>query len=221
MPADAFAGFMKIHPEMSFLCVNDGSRDNTGEVLKKLCAANPNAALLELTDNCGKAEAVRQGMLHAADTGVRFIGFLDADLATPPEELTGMLASAWESVLCISGCRLVRLGSAITRSPWRHFAGRIFATAASLYLNLPVYDTQCGAKLYAAEAVGSIFQKPFVTKWFFDVEILRRLLRLYGRERILADTLEYPLRSWADRAGSKIRFFPALADFIRLLLSKD
>ena len=221
LPTEAFASFMKNHQAITFLFVNDGSSDNTGAVLEKLCAVHPNARRLELLKNCGKAEAVRRGMLHAAKLPARFFGFWDADLATPLEELPGMLAATADSTLYVSGCRLLRLGTKIRRNPLRHYIGRIFATAASMYLDLPVYDTQCGAKLYAAETVSAIFQKPFVSEWCFDVEILRRLTKLYSKERIIRDGLEFPLCCWEDKSGSKIRPLIVIKDLFRLLFLKD
>lgn len=220
LPAEVFADFMKRHEKITFLFVNDGSTDDTGHVLQKLCAGCNNAKLLELSENCGKAEAVRQGMLRAAGSKARFIGFCDADGATPLEEFIDMLSLSRESTLMISGCRFLRLGGRIKRSPLRHFIGRIFATAASMYLDLPVYDTQCGAKLYASETVAAVFDKPFVTRWFFDVEILDRLILIYGKDRIMQDCFEYPLHCWEDKSGSKIRLGAVLKDFIRLLFSR-
>lgn len=220
LPTEVFADFMRRHEKITFLFVNDGSTDDTGSVLQKLCADCANAQMLELPENCGKAEAVRRGILHAAGSKARFIGFCDADGATPLEEFIDMLSLSRESTLMISGCRFLRLGGRIKRSPLRHFIGRIFATAASMYLDLPVYDTQCGAKLYASETVAAVFDKPFVTRWFFDVEILDRLLQIYGKERIIRDCFEYPLHCWEDKSGSKIRFGAVLRDFIRLLFSR-
>ena len=221
LPAEVFSNFLKQHREIAFIFVNDGSSDDTGNILQELCSAHPNAELLELPKNKGKAEAVRQGMLQAVDRNVRFIGFTDADLATPLEELLDMLNCTKDSTLCISGCRFLHLGSKIKREPVRHFVGRIFATAASTYLDLPVYDTQCGAKFYASETIGKVFNTPFATKWFFDVEILKRLLRIYGKDRVIEDCFEYPLHCWEDKSGSKIRLFTVLKDFICLLLSKN
>lgn len=221
LPTDVFSDFMKKHREIAFLFVNDGSSDKTGEVLRKLCLEHPNAEYFELAQNSGKAEAVRQGMLQALVSKAPFIGFWDADLATPLEELPRMLASAKDSTLYVSGCRLLRLGTRIRRNPFRHYIGRVFATAASLYLDLPVYDTQCGAKIYAADVVSAVFRKPFVSEWCFDVEILRRMTRLYGRERIIADGLEFPLSCWEDKSGSKIRLWRVMKDLFRLLSLKD
>ena len=66
------------------------------------------------------------------------------------------------------------------------YLGRVFATAVSLYLDLPVYDTQCGAKLYKKECVPFITEHRFVTRWFFDVEILKRMTKHYGTDAVLS-----------------------------------
>lgn len=180
------------------------------------------AVFLKLTKNCGKAEAVRQGILHANKLGdFDFIGFWDADLATGLEELQRMCNTIEDKTIYISGCRLLRLGGAIQRKQLRHLLGRGFATAVSLHLDLPVYDTQCGAKLYKAQCIKAVFEKPFVTRWFFDVEILRRLIKFYGKETVLNDSIEMPLYRWLDVDGSKLRYFHCLKDFIKLLTSKD
>ncbi|MBR7120682.1 MAG: glycosyltransferase [Lentisphaeria bacterium] len=216
-----FTGFLAGHPEISLLFVDDGSTDGTAGVLKSLAAEFANADCLILSCNSGKAEAVRQGMLFAAGKDVPFAGFLDADLATPLPEIIPMLAEAEKGKFYVSGCRLARLGSNIRRHLHRHLMGRIFATVVSMHLDLVVYDTQCGAKIFASEMIPFLFDRPFVTKWFFDVEILRRMISRYGKEQLLAKSLEYPLSGWIDQKGSKINYFSALKDFIRLLLSKN
>ena len=209
---EQFSRFIEQHPEFLFLFVNDGSSDNTGKLLKKFCSNHPNSSLLELKKNCGKAEAVRAGMLYAKEFPVSFIGFCDADLATPLDEFCGMLALAQENTLFISGCRIMRLGSIIVRKTSRHLIGRVFATVASWHTDLPIYDTQCGAKIYHIRTVEKAFQRPFVTKWFFDVELLRRLISVYGREQVIDNSVEYPLHCWIEKSGSKLRLFDVLSD---------
>jgi glycosyltransferase involved in cell wall biosynthesis len=216
-----FRQFIESHRDISFLFVNDGSSDDTGAMLRKFCSDCPRAKLFELDKNCGKAEAVRLGMLNAQTYPAEFIGFCDSDLSTPLDEFSRMSALADETRLFISGCRIMRLGSTVRRKLFRHIIGRVFATVVSLHINLPVYDTQCGAKIYNRLVVRNVFQKPFVTKWFFDVEILRRLIKLYGREHVIEHSIEYPLHCWIEKDGSKLRFIAVLSDFLRLLCSRD
>ena len=77
--------FVDGRPDASLLLVNDGSKDATGEVLERLARERPGRiAALQLTPNRGKAEAVREGMRAALAAGAEIVGFLDADLSTPP-----------------------------------------------------------------------------------------------------------------------------------------
>ena len=98
-----------------------------------------------------------------------------------------------------------RLGSSIDRHLWRHITGRVFATFASVISRLPVYDSQCGAKLFRRHAVAIVFQEPFATQWLFDVEILVRLRNRLGMRAVLEMVAEVPLKTWVDVSGSKLR----------------
>jgi hypothetical protein len=136
-------------------------------------------------------------------------GYWDADLATPLAELPRLHAAlSKEGTLVALGSRVRLLGRAIERRPQRHYLGRVYATCVGLMLGLEVYDTQCGAKLFRnTEATRGVFQKPFATRWSFDVEILLRLLeREQSGEIPPLGTVcqEVPLERWADIAGSKL-----------------
>lgn len=173
--------------------------------------------------NAGKGEAVRNGMLFAL-AGSDFVGFWDADLATPLEAI-GDLRRPLErdpSLAMVFGSRVSLLGREIARSPIRHYVGRVFATAVALLLGIPIYDSQCGAKLFrVTPQLGGLLQPPFLSRWIFDVEILARFLALYRGNRAVAMRAIYesPLRRWTEVPGSKVSpadFAKSLVDLVRI-----
>lgn len=206
--------------------VNDGSRDETIAVLNDIRTSAPaSVRVVDLTSNHGKAEAVRRGMLEALNDGAEYAGFWDADLATPFSELAGFLEEFARAprLEVVMGSRVRVLGRTIDRRATRHYAGRVFATAASLTLRLPVYDTQCGAKLFrATPRLEQALSEPFLSKWVFDVELLARLGTVshgYSPAILLETVCEYPLLRWRDVAGSKLRagdFATAGLDLLRI-----
>lgn len=188
------------------LFVNDGSRDATAELLDRLAREHaPRARVVHLAENGGKGEAVRRGMLEALALGSPVVGYLDADFATPPRELSRLLdALEGSEAKVVLGARIARLGAVVERNAARHYLGRVFATAASTVLDLAVYDTQCGAKLFRdTPALRQALAEPFRSRWAFDVELIGRLT---GASAPLskADFLEVPLGEWRDKRGSKL-----------------
>jgi glycosyltransferase involved in cell wall biosynthesis len=218
LDVEAFRRFAANHGQR-LLLVNDGSTDATLAVLERLSAADPQHFLLHsLERNCGKAEAVRQGVLRALERQCDVIGYWDADLATPLDDIPRFqeFLETHPQVQVVMGARVRLLGRHVERRLLRHYLGRAFATVASFTVGLPVYDTQCGAKLFRVtpETV-RLFAEPFRTNWIFDVEILARFVRDRKAAGQSAETAiyEWPLDCWRDVAGSKVRardFFRAL-----------
>jgi len=183
--------------------VDDGSTDGTNDILKELIRdIGHSAELIEMKKNSGKGEAVRTGLLHAIGLGMENIGYIDADMATPTPDIRHLINCLDDAQTDVAlGSRVALLGHKIERSPWRHYLGRVFATAASLTLALPVYDTQCGAKFFrVTDNVKAALSTPFVSRWAFDVELIGRLNALAGPSRIR----EIPLREWRDQGRSKL-----------------
>jgi glycosyltransferase involved in cell wall biosynthesis len=205
----AFLDFVASRTDTALLFVNDGSTDDTPAVLADLaCRGNGRIEALALPANRGKAEAVRQGVLAALQRGPQFVGFWDADLSTPLEASAQFLdvLTSTPAVDVVTGARVKLLGRKVRRNQWRHYAGRVFATAASAVLHVPVYDTQCGAKIFrvGSPAVDG-FEQPFRSKWVFDVELLARYIDAVGAHRAQAGIHELPLLEWNDVPGSKLR----------------
>jgi dolichyl-phosphate beta-glucosyltransferase len=206
------------HPDVQFLFVDDGSRDATAQVLRTLADA-PNRKALLLPKNGGKAEAVRQGFLHALawPEPPAMLGFWDADLATPLDVIPQFVSELHtrSDVEIVIGARVKLLGRDIRRNTARHYFGRAAAFTVSNLLRLPVYDTQCGAKLFRVDHhLAEMFAAPFVTRWAFDVEILARWIGAHPHRTRLGlehHIVEYPLPSWRDVAGSKLQS----TDFLR------
>lgn len=227
LPVQDFLAFLATGPaEVSFLLVDDGSRDGTRQVLEGLGQAHPERVkLLPLQANRGKAEAVRQGVLAALEMTPEFIGYWDADLAAPLEEAAALLDILRDKpeVDMVLGSRVQMLGRRISRRPLRHYLGRVSATLISLLLHLPIYDSQCGAKIFQVnQRLRQIFAQPFQARWLFDVEIILRYLALWKQEPRPASwqrIYEQPLSCWRDIGGSKVGpggYLRSLADYGRL-----
>jgi dolichyl-phosphate beta-glucosyltransferase len=218
--ADAFEQFLTspASNNIHLLFVNDGSSDGTLAVLESFRQRFPErTSVLDQEPNRGKAEAVRNGMLRVIASGqAQVTGFWDADLATPLAQISDFLQLLDErpNLEMVFGARVRLLGRAIHRQALRHYLGRCFATVVSILLRMPIYDTQCGAKLFrVTPEFGQVLAEPFHSRWIFDVEILARFLSLYRGDhvRLAKEIYEYSLPEWTDVAGSKVSGM----DFVR------
>jgi dolichyl-phosphate beta-glucosyltransferase len=219
-----FTGFASEHPTVGFVFVNDGSTDDTLRILRDLCASAPQQFRYIDAEHGGKGKAVRHGLEEAMrNEGVRYVGYWDADLSTPLDAIVSLtdVLDRLPNVTLAMGARVQLLGRSIRRSALRHYLGRVFATAASVILSLPVYDTQCGAKLFrVGPETRHIFAEPFATRWVFDVEIIARM-RQFERASVHERIHEVPLQQWHDAQGSKRRpwhYVTAARDLVTVLL---
>ena len=209
MQPQAFVAFGKANPGSVFFFVNDGSRDQTGELLEKINEQLPNSRVIHLAQNKGKGEAVRQGLLTAIDEDFSFAGYLDADLSTSLEEFQRLCKIAIEkNADVVFGSRIKKLDSHIERSAARHLIGRGIATLIDNRFGLGIYDTQCGAKIFSSSILPAVLKEPFLTRWFFDVELF---LRIRNEHKTAA--YEVPLQKWTNVKNSKISLasFPSVA----------
>jgi len=207
--SDDFKKF--VHKNLGYhLCfVNDGSKDNTLEVLQELRKGNEDyISIYDCEKNGGKAEAVRLGMLHLAkQSQFDYIGFLDADLSTNFNDFQDLVATISTSKFkIVSGSRMTRMGADIAKESARAIISKTINLIIRKTLGMEINDTQCGAKIMTKEIVEKTFQKKFLTRWLFDVEIFMRMKKVYGSDEAKKLICEKPLNRWVHVDGSKLSF---------------
>ena len=205
----AFREAIEEVPGLSLLFVDDGSTDATADVLAHLAESSPAIDALYLPQNLGKAEAVRAGIRHLLSAGGEgLVGFWDADLATPLSEVRRFVQAFGrdDRTELVVGIRWPHLGARIDRTIFRSCTGVFMKFLIRCVLTVPVYDTQCGAKVMTRALAARLFERPFVSRWLFDVELLRRM----ERRAVLRGVRELPLEDWRDVGGSKMTFRAAV-----------
>ena len=222
----AFEVFLAGNRDIDLIFVEDGSTDNTLEWINSLMLDHQRVGCVRLETNKGKAEAVRQGVLKALEQGYDIIGYWDADLSTPLEMIDRMRNKLKGDVSLVLGARIKLLGYDVRQLALRHYLGRVYATiASSIVLDLPIYDTQCGAKIFRnSDEIQKAFIKPWHVNWSFDVEFLGRLEiinKAHNLPPLSKTATEYPLEIWIHREGSKVKpvdFFKGILELLRLYI---
>jgi glycosyltransferase involved in cell wall biosynthesis len=177
------------------IVVNDGSRDNTADLVREFAAKDARVRLIENPGNRGKGYAVRNGMLNARG---EVIVFSDADLSSPIEEMPKLLAALAAGADIAIGSRWLRAELQTQRqSLHRQFFGRIFNGLNRIILGLHFKDTQCGFKAFTGRAAQMILPLQRIERWGFDPEILF-LARKFGLR-----VEEVPVR-WGHMGGTRI-----------------
>ena len=199
------------------LCfVNDGSTDNTEEVLNDLRKGREDfIEIYNCEKNVGKAEAVRKGMLHMnTQADLNYIGFLDADLSTNLIDFDNLVTVIENSSYkIVSGSRISRMGANITKQSSRKLISSMINLIIKKILSLDFKDTQCGAKVFHKDVIEISFGKKFITKWIFDIEIFRRITLYFGLNKAKKILCEQPLKRWVHIDGSKL----SIRDSIKII----
>jgi hypothetical protein len=155
----------------------------------------------------GKAEAIRSGMLRALDSGsYHYLGFIDADLAVPISDIVFFIKQlAGKENKMAFGIRSDINKTNITRTAVRKAMGNAFRVYLHQVLKFHIADSQCGAKVFAAEIVPVLYREPFETHWLMDIELMIRYCDHFGISRgdIHEHLLQIPVSRFQDRAHSK------------------
>jgi glycosyltransferase involved in cell wall biosynthesis len=177
------------------IVVNDGSRDNTADIIRAFAAKDPTIRLLENPGNRGKGYSVRNGMLNARG---HLVLFSDADLSSPIEEAPKLFQAIEQGADIAIGSRWLLAETQTQRQPlYRQIFGRIFNLLLRLTLGLPFKDTQCGFKAFKQSAAQAIFPLQMIERWGFDPEILFLARKLGFKVR------EVPV-AWGHSGGARI-----------------
>jgi glycosyltransferase involved in cell wall biosynthesis len=158
------------HYASEIIVVNDGSTDDTAELVRRVAAANPEIRLLENPGNRGKGYSVRHGMLQAYGD---VLLFTDADLSSPIYEADKLFEAVAGGADIAIGSRWLQRELQTERQPWyRQLYGRLFNFGLRIVLGLPYRDTQCGFKAFSREAAHIVFARQRIERWGFDPELL-------------------------------------------------
>jgi dolichyl-phosphate beta-glucosyltransferase len=192
--------------DAEIIVVNDGSRDNTADIVRGFAAKDPVLRLVENPGNRGKGYSVRNGMLNARG---RVVLFSDADLSSPIEEAPKLFQALDEGADIAIGSRWLRAETQTQRQPLhRQLFGRIFNLILRLTLGLQFTDTQCGFKAFKQPPVQAVFPRQRIERWGFDPEIL------FLARKLKFKVQEVPV-AWAHRDGTSIN---PLVDGSRMFL---
>ncbi len=191
------------------IVVDDGSRDATARVVEEFARTDANLRLARNLGNRGKGYAVRHGMLEAKG---EWTLYTDADLSTPITEIEKLCRAAREQNAAIAiGSRAVDRSLVEVHQPaLRELSGRCFNLVMRAVTGLPFRDTQCGFKLYRADAARQIFSRQKQEGFSFDVEDLLIAKKLGVR------VVEVPVR-WANVEGTKVRLSQGIKSFVDLV----
>lgn len=187
------------------LVLNDGSRDATADVVRRMAKTVKNLNLVDNIENQGKGGVVKQGMLLARG---KYRLFTDADNSTTIDHFEKMLPYFEEGYHVVIGSRAMK-GS--TLHPSQPFYRQILGKVSNLIIqatNVPgIWDTQCGFKAVTEEAAEAIFNRTKVTGWGFDIEMLA-----------LARTLGYRIKevpvNWVNDTASHVKLSAYLKTFV-------
>lgn len=201
-------------PSYEILVADDGSKDQTVQIVKKIMRNTNTLKLLQLGKNQGKGAAVKAGVL--ASTG-KYVLFMDADNSTRIEQIEKMLSiMKEEDASVVIGSRYLRKDSVKIKQPWyRVMIGRVGNWLIRMLIVDNVMDTQCGFKLFKHKAAFELFNRMKIKRFGFDMEILTMAQKVFEFKII-----EVPV-DWYDAAGSRVRpIKAAIRTFLELIWIK-
>jgi glycosyltransferase involved in cell wall biosynthesis len=178
--ADVVGGLSS--PVEHVIVVDDGSTDDTADR-----ARQAGAEVVEHDTNLGKGRAIRTGVARALAGGFTHVLFLDADMQHLPHEAARLLEAAAEtSADVVIGERQF---SRADMPSSRYHANRIGSRALSWFVGAPVQDTQCGFRVFRADALRPL--RLHASGYEIETEMLVKVRRRGGRVATVPVTAVY------------------------------
>lgn len=196
--------------QVHFTVVLNGITDNTESVVQALQDLYPEKIAI-ITSEKGKGNAVKTGFLHALTRPYTHIGFVDADMATTPDQydklLTELLQQECDGTIASRYMEGSDLGAP---RPFIKQWGRKFFYNRRIEktLNLHYHDYQCGAKIFTRKVIESIASLITEMYWAIDLDIL------YLAQQYRFNIKEVPIR-WRDAPGSHLNIFSSIKDLYK------
>jgi dolichyl-phosphate beta-glucosyltransferase len=193
----------------SVVVVDNGSIDQTVDLATRMRSDQVPITVIGCAQR-GKGAAVRRGI---GTSRARFVGYMDADLATPIETLDAVLPLLESGCAAVVGSRRVDGAAFAERQPPLRAAGGMVFRAAARRVLRGIADTQCGFKFFAGDLIRAVAGQLSIDGFAFDIELLMAIT-----ERGMPIS-EVPV-VWSDREGSSLRASAdgrrAFADVFRL-----
>tara|TARA_A100000164_G_scaffold381832_1_gene435821 strand:- start:18194 stop:18769 length:576 start_codon:yes stop_codon:yes gene_type:complete len=181
--------------------------------------------VISYENNRGKAEAVRKGILECSKKyDFNKIGFLDADLSISLDDALALFDLIKDEVEFCFYSRINDGSNEIKSKFHRKIIGKFIRTIINKLFPIDYYDTQCGCKIFSKELASQLFQKKFISKWLFDIEIFCRLFSIFDKKQYNIKVLEKTVIKWIDGGNSKVKFsyfFKMWVDFYKIYQEYD
>lgn len=198
-------------PLSKIIFIDDGSSDNSKDIISSYIAPDLEFMWLSNESNIGKAESIRKAMAHLCTDSKNVIITADADGAIAVEDI-GIIIAKHSTIykgnsLVISAARVRLAGNSVKRTPLRQWIGRIIATVINIISEIDMYDPQSPLKLYDVESdlLKSALEASFKTRWFYEMELILRFGPIEDHAPIHLDLIEFPIEKFTEVPGSNLK----------------
>jgi glycosyltransferase involved in cell wall biosynthesis len=197
---------------INIIFVNDGSIDNTEEILNQylldsnIASRNSQIRIVNLRSNQGKGRAVYRG-IQLSDAEI--ICFVDADFPINIEDLNTIITTSFKQRALVCSSRYLETSNiTITQPKRRIIASKIFRTIIKYYAKVPIKDTQCGIKAFPKEYVSDIASNMKISGFAFDLELILRAQQ--ANIKIVEQAI-----TWTNGEGSSVNIFKDSLQMLR------